>query len=61
MTNIPITVEFSDSNETAIDVIFADDNFTAINVSFDAKYARRKKRKYVGDGYVGDRFANERL
>lgn len=56
-----IGCEFADGNATAIDCLFADDNATAISVEFGAKYIRRKKRKYLGDGYVGNIFANERL
>lgn len=57
----PISVEFSDSKVTAIGCEFADGNATAISVEFGAKYIRRKKRKHLGDGYVGNIFANERL
>ena len=47
---VPITVEITD------------DYHTDITVRFKAVYRKHKKSKnYIGDGYVGERFANERL
>ena len=55
----PITVEFSDSNATAIDVILDDGNATAITVKFGSRFKASKKTDiYLGEGYIGDRISN---
>lgn len=47
---IPITVEFTDENDTAI------------TVEFGAKYRKRKKSVYASDnGYTGEIIVNDLL
>lgn len=59
ITPTPISVEFSDSKATAIDVILDDGNATAIRVEFKSRYKPSKKTDiYLGEGYIGDRISN---
>lgn len=54
-----IGCEFSDGNATAITCLFTDDNATAISVEFRSRFKPSKKTDiYLGEGYIGDRISN---
>lgn len=56
----PITVKFTDTDNTAINVKFTSDGGD-IKVKFKTSYRKNRAKHYLGSGYLGDRMSNNVL